>query len=749
MRAALLKSISPEILKQLGEEPLEPLTQRWLRALLELSEVRKRIVAVAPHERFDHALERLFGVQPSQDAVVVLYAPLLSEIESGDPALEDIEAAFPIAEKEADAVVERVIAEASSNFDAGDLEEAEIRYRQATEHLQHEMSPRHAEVLSALAELSLLQGDTEQGRAFVDRALSTFPVHQGALRARASIAEKTGESAIAAAMLHRLVDTLDASDQKVGMLTSIAQQSLSAAGQAIASALQMKPGDWDLLERLRAVHEASGKWDEAVSVSVQLAESLPDSSERARAFLSAADLCAGKAKNIPRAVALYEAAIEDDATIDRAFAAIEEVLLQAQDYAGVANAYRRQLARLEKAGAVDARVELLRKLASVQHERLNNAHAAIKALDDITELKPADTAARTELAKLLESIGEAKLAIRCLEVSAQYEPARAETYRHLHQLFSKTSKRDRSYCACGVLVALGEADIDEQLIHAQFAPEAPLAPKKAFDHEVWQSLAQAHHDLDLDILMTLIETPAIDAWIGAKDSIAPLLPDKKRKQNPKKTTVSAVKSFLWASHLLKVQEPEIYTEPDNTRSGATAVPSQAPAVRLGRSVLIGRSSIELAFIAAHHMTYFRPGWRLLPLYQEVSQLEALMRATLALARPDLFKPQALSPEADDLLQRLRPKVTDAVRDELVEEVGRLHARGAPIDLLGWRRSVETIACRAGLLASGDITVAGALLSVSGGHIAGLTAADRSHQLMAFSVSERYANLRESLGIAVD
>jgi hypothetical protein len=53
-----------------------------------------------------------------------------------------------------------------------------------------------------------------------------------------------------------------------------------------------------------------------------------------------------------------------------------------------------------------------------------------------------------------------------------------------------------------------------------------------------------------------------------------------------------------------------------------------------------------------------------------------------------------------------------------------------------------------LLASGDVTVAGAVLSVSGAHVAGLTAADRTQDLLAFSVSERYAALRKKLGVAV-
>jgi hypothetical protein len=37
--------------------------------------------------------------------------------------------------------------------------------------------------------------------------------------------------------------------------------------------------------------------------------------------------------------------------------------------------------------------------------------------------------------------------------------------------------------------------------------------------------------------------------------------------------------------------------------------------------------------------------------------------------------------------------------------------------------------------------------MSGAHVAGLTAADRTRDLLAFSVGERYAGLRRELGIA--
>jgi hypothetical protein len=64
------------------------------------------------------------------------------------------------------------------------------------------------------------------------------------------------------------------------------------------------------------------------------------------------------------------------------------------------------------------------------------------------------------------------------------------------------------------------------------------------------------------------------------------------------------------------------------------------------------------------------------------------------------------------------------------------------------RSIERTACRAGLLASGDVNVAARLLAVDGRAVGGLTAADRIRDLLGFSIGSSYARLRRALGVAV-
>src|SRR5690606_2633042 len=225
-----------------------------------------------------------------------------------------------------------------------------------------------------------------------------------------------------------------------------------------------------------------------------------------------------------------------------------------------------------------------------------------------------------------------------------------------------------------------------------------------------------------------------------------LLADEKSRVNSKRSTVSAVRCFSWAAHLLNVEEPAYFVQPDNARVSVATLPTQEAALLLGRNVLSGRSMVELAFIAAHHLAYSRPGWRVLAFWTEAAALGALLQAAVALVKPEIEL------QLGEFAEKLRNALSDRMNAEhgerLREAVEALIASGRPLDVVGWARSVEETACRAGLLASGDVTVAGSVLAVAGAPLGGESAAYRARDLLPFAVSREFAALRKQFGIAV-
>ncbi len=721
-----------------------------LREWLAHPAARQRLVAAADRARLDDTVASTFRLDSQKkDGVAVIYVAGHAFVEDADWDSLGLADAFERSEVAADVRVEDMIAAAATKFDEDAWDEAREIYREAEARVSNEASPRHAEILLALGEIERLQGRTEEATALLDRALSMAPKHEGALRARAAIARSTGENAIAAAMLHRLLGSVDDPTERSEVLATIASESLEAARSAVLGALELRPSDLDLLHRRRTIAELSENWEDAVTVEVQLAEHLGDSKQRAKAFVRAANMSHNRAGNTQRAVALFEAAIEDDPRVAGAFEAIERALLDSGDHAGLADAYKRQLERLGTEGDAKPRVELLKKLAKVSREDLEDTAATIEALDQLCVIQPDDIDARLELAELLEWIEERTLAVRTLEAATSHAPFRAEIYRELNRVFAKTNDDDRSYGACSALVTLGEADIDEQLVYSQFAPEGPLKVERAFDDEVWELLAPEDHDQDIDAVMAAVEQAAISAWLDAREEAGDILtPDEKYRQDPTTTTVAAVRSFGWASRLLDVEVPTIYAQPGNTKVGAATFPVRGNAVLLGRQVLTGRSPVELAFIAAHHMAYSRPGWRAIAFFPKTEELSAVTLSSVSIVRPDLVEPQSLGPGGAQLATQLGKHIDGTTKKRLGDAIVRLQSRNAKLSLDQWVRTVERTACRAALLATGDVAVATPLLSVIAGAVGGMTARDRARDLIPFSVSQRYAALRGIVGVRV-
>src|SRR5262249_45377103 len=149
--------------------------------------------------------------------------------------------------------------------------------------------------------------------------------------------------------------------------------------------------------------------------------------------------------------------------------------------------------------------------------------------------------------------------------------------------------QDRVYAASAALVALGEADIDEQLAYAQYAPSAVLAVKRRLDAALWHELAPPGHQHEIDRVAAALQPAAIDAWLEEHPDRARERMNERLRQDPSKTTVSAVRCTAWVAEFLGVPEPVIYAQADNDRVSVATLPTKEDALLLGRHILAGWS----------------------------------------------------------------------------------------------------------------------------------------------------------------
>jgi tetratricopeptide (TPR) repeat protein len=701
-----------------------------------------RLLVVPAAERAAHALRSaMHAYGAADDDVLVVRAVGTGLV---DAATWEETLAHRSRAVDDDLAIEQRLADASQALDEGRLDDAHAGYARCDALLVEERGPRRAEVLACLARIAEARGAFDETARHLDHALAIFPMHRGAITMRRDLARRGGDAEVAAAMTRRLLAFASADDERVALLTDAADYGLRVAVDAMQAALRVRPHDALLLDRLRAVHEATADWPRAVDVAVAAAEHIREPRSRARAFVAAAETSASRAKNVGRAVALYEAAIADDPEVPGAFEAIEKVLLGAGDFPGAEQAYVRQLERL--AGRGPAEAVLLDKLARVREVHLGDRRGAIQALDRLVVLRPDDVDALARLAGLLEENGEDALAVRFLEVAAQHAPARLETFRALARLATRITDADLAYAACGVLVHLGEADLDEQLTYQQFAPEVAVHPAQPLDEAGWRALLPADLDGVVSGLLAAVAPAAIGARVDqlrAKKSLS--RPDPSERQDVDRTTVSAVRTAVWVAKLLGVPTPELYVRPHDVPGGVAVMPTIDPALALGPSVLAGRSVTELSFLFARELAHLRMTGRVLAFYPSLGDLRALVTAAVHVV---LGPAGPMAPDVDLARRELDKRLDPPHRAALGAAVRSLTDRGGQLDLLEWLRAVERAACRAGLLACGDVTIAARVLSLDGHAVGGMSAAERLRDLVPFSVSPRYREVRRTLGIAV-
>ncbi|MEM9693363.1 MAG: hypothetical protein AAGA56_12515, partial [Myxococcota bacterium] len=193
----------------------------------------------------------------------------------------------------------------------------------------------------------------------------------------------------------------------------------------------------------------------------------------------------------------------------------------------------------------------------------------------------------------------------------------------------------------------------------------------------------------------------------------------------------------------------LYTRAD-IPGGMAAVPAEPPASVAGQGVLQGLGPFEQAFIAGKHLAMYRREHQIKMLFPTTTELTVILFAAIRLVEPNTPAPREylnqVTATTQALGQYIRPMPMQF--EALKVEVRRFLKEGARANIRKWSQTVETTAARAGLLLAGDLDVARRVL-MSERQIPGdLSPQERMDDLLNFSVSEKYFNLRKTIGIAI-
>jgi tetratricopeptide (TPR) repeat protein len=488
--------------------------------------------------------------------------------------------------------------------------------------------------------------------------------------------------------LHELASPRQKSRELVAIARILQAEFGDADGaiEALEMARALTPKPDSVLQALRRGYEKLGRWPQAIEVTGALAAITQSPIERANLHVACGRIAMERMADRDRAVAYFDAATVDDPS---------------------------------------------------------NAEAA-SALAQLRPVLELDAEARERSADRLFAEGADDAALIELEAVAAQDPTRVSVYEKAFASHRRTGRTDAALLAALALEELEAADVDHQILIDQFRSVGPVRVRTSLDEAVWAALRSPGADDVLTALFAAVENAAIAARVDELREQRKLFALDPADRLSEASTASIVRSFHWAARVLSVPCPNLYLC-DDPPGGIVAIHAREPSTGLGSSVLSGPSAKDLAFLAGRHLTLYRPGHQVLLYYPGRDEL-----TTLLLAAAQVAMPKAAAPSNDPAVVALRARLARHIEaDEKValkKAVRDLDARGGQAALGAWMCSVELTAARVGLLLSGDLAVATAIVRGESRDIGNVPMATRLGDLIAFCASRTHATMRQQFAM---
>ncbi|HZO13051.1 MAG TPA: hypothetical protein VFB62_07325, partial [Polyangiaceae bacterium] len=245
-----------------------------------------------------------------------------------------------------------------------------------------------------------------------------------------------------------------------------------------------------------------------------------------------------------------------------------------------------------------------------------------------------------------------------------------------------------------------------------------------------------------------VAVPALKAQLvalKAKKQL-PVLPEQCR-QDPRTSTVSFARTLWWAADILGIEPPVLYARTD-VPGGIVAAPAQPLASIAGRDVLTRLGALDRAYVAGRHLAGYRAEHYVKAVFPTITELTVVFFAAIRLVRPELPAPREYAREVQLTTPLLAKHLTPPAREYLKLVVDAFVHAGARANIKRWAQAVDATAARTGFLLCGDLEVAWSMIAVEPRIVGDLRPEQRIRELLAYSVSEHYLELRRTLGILV-
>ncbi|MFZ5894506.1 MAG: tetratricopeptide repeat protein [Myxococcota bacterium] len=710
-------------------------------------ENRRFVEASRHYEAIQGRVDRL----PNPARLLIRYVDSLAQTGSTEKALAAMDTLLRLAPDDAEALQRA----AEVTFEHGSAARAAELFATLLERFGAGFDHHtRARILEHRGEALRRAGRPDEALAPLEEASELDSSAVGALVALAKVHEAAGRWNEVIKVKTRRLDSASG-NERVELLFEIGEiwaNKLSDRAQAaknFVAALDERPDDRRVLTRLMQLYSEDKDWNKLVGVVLRLAEFVDDPKQRVKYLHTAAIVTARQIGDVERAIEFYEQVLELEPAFDKALVEVTELERARENHTAVERLLKR---RLELATAADdqkAMITTFEELGDLYEKKLGWTDQAVDAYEAAHTLDSSNVERGERLARLYASDPAKYLekAVNAEHEKLRQNPFRVESYRALRRLYTETKQADAAFCLCQALAVLNLAEPDEERFYKRMRAETAAPAQNPLSDDGWL-FSVMHHDADplLTSVFALIEA-AVIARRG--QSISDLGYDVSYQVNLEEHPAPICQSIFYAAGVLGIPLPPAYQN-ENDPGGISFLFAHDPSFVLGAAALEPDVPLQpAAFVAAQSLTYMRPGMYLRHLLSSGTALKAWLFAAIKLTAPQFPVQPELEGAVNEALSALEAGIQGQVRDHLTRVVAKLLTSGAALDLKRWVKGVDLTADRAGLIAAHDLEMALRVVRASDDNATSLPVEERVKELVLYSVSPEYFQVRQKLGIAVD
>jgi tetratricopeptide (TPR) repeat protein len=579
----------------------------------------------------------------------------------------------------------------------------------------------------------------------------------------------------------------DVGQERAALYTEIGDLLAGPLGQpedaitAYKDGLALQPGSLTILHKLLEVYGDNRMWAEAAGVLEELVEGEKKESRRARFKQTAALIYRDELRDLPRALKLFNSALDDDASLIRCLDAVEAIATELDEPKELLRAYQRKIKALgpDTGDTPKQRAERLRLWTALSRlciQRLGDPQTGMAAFEVTVALEPENLDRQRQLAAIYSTLGStlgsgavkvaggSDLRDKAIEQHQRIlvrHKGELASYRALKDLYGQTGQRDKAQAVAAALQLLKQGDAsDEELVRE--LRERPLRPAtRPLSKELWRMLAHPEEDARLSALFAL----ALKVTLPGQGRPRAELGLGSRNRVDLGSAQFAPKALRYAFEMLDTEVPEVYIR-EGGRADSEAgsepfrlllalekgTPGASPALcaELSPALLDGkRPEREVMYEFGRLAALLRPERALRVIYPTAAQLGLIVDAALSVAGLG-----GGAQRVQETARGLKGALPQPAQEQLVR-IARSLAEGTTPSASPsfgedtaalWLGGSDLTAVRAGFLLCGDLETAALLLATDPPGTSRLSPKQRLLELIHFSVTEECFTIRRHLGL---